>query len=132
MKLFYTFLISIPTIFAIDILWLGVFAKEYYQKMMSPLVQIEFNWVYVVLFYIVYFTGLYIFALKPGIAAESLRTTIISAALFGFFCYATYDLTNLATLKNWPLSLSLVDMVWGTFLSATTAYIAYTVYFWLP
>lgn len=132
MKIFYTFALSLPVIFAVDMAWLGLFAKDFYQKNMSPLVQIEFNWIFVVLFYIVYLIGIYIFAIKPGIDSASLQKTLINAALFGFFCYATYDLTNLATVKNWPLQLAIVDMLWGTFLTTFIAFTAYKIFFWLP
>jgi uncharacterized membrane protein len=118
MKIFFTFLASIPIILAVDLLWLGVFAKNYYQKMMSPHVAIEFNWIFVILFYLFYFTGIYIFALRPGIEAQSLQKTMYLAALFGFFCYMTYDLTNMATLKNWPLLVTVVDLAWGAALGA--------------
>lgn len=131
MKIIYTFLLSIPIIFAVDLLWLGVFAKSFYQKMMSPLVTIEFNWPYVILFYLLYFVGIYIFALKPGIEAESLSKALYLAALFGFFCYMTYDLTNMATLKDWPLKLAIIDIVWGVFLTTFTTFVAYHIYFWL-
>lgn len=129
MKIFLTYLISIPIIFTIDLLWLGVFAKNYYQKMMSPHVNIEFNWIFVIAFYILYFIGIYIFALKPGIESQSLKLTVMNAAMFGFFCYMTYDLTNLATIKNWPLQLALVDIAWGVVLSSITAFVAYKIYF---
>jgi uncharacterized membrane protein len=131
MKIIYTFLLSIPIIFIIDLAWLGIFAKDFYQKMMSPLVNIQFNWQYVILFYLIYFTGIYIFALKPGIESASLYKTLTMAAMFGFFCYATYDITNMATIKDWPLRLAIIDIVWGTFLTTFTAFVAYKIYFWL-
>jgi uncharacterized membrane protein len=131
MNIIYTFLLAVPIIFVVDLLWLGLFAKNFYQAKMSPLVAIEFNWFYVVLFYLLYFTGVYLFALKPGIDALSLKKALTLAALFGFFCYMTYDLTNLATLKDWPLSLAIVDILWGVFLTTLTTFLAYKIYFWL-
>jgi uncharacterized membrane protein len=131
MRYLYTFVLSIPIIFAIDIAWLGIFAKKFYQEQMSPLVTIEFNWIYVALFYVLYFCGIYMFALRPGIEAQSLQKALTLAALFGFFCYMTYDLTNLATLKEWPLRLAIVDICWGVFLTTATTFIAYKIYFLL-
>jgi uncharacterized membrane protein len=132
MKLLYTLILTVPCIAAIDLVWLGFFAKQFYQSQMSPIVTIEFNWLYVALFYICYIIGLTIFVLKPGIEAQSLSKTLTLAALFGFFCYMTYDLTNMATIKNWPLSLAVVDMAWGVVITTVTAYIAYSIYFLLP
>ncbi len=131
MKIIYTYLLSVPIIFAFDLFWLGIFAKEFYIKMMSPLVQIKFYWPAVVLFYLLYFVGIFIFALLPGIEANSLTKTLTLAAMFGFFCYMTYDITNLATLKNWPIKLVVIDILWGTTLSTLTAFVAYKIYFWL-
>ena len=65
------------------------------------------------------------FAVRPGLAAESLRTDALNGALFGFFAYATYDLTNQATVRNWTTTLSLADMAWGTVLSAAAAAIGF-------
>lgn len=127
----YTYFLSLPVIFAFDMLWLGVFAKDYYAKMMSPLVQIQFNWFAVPIFYLLYIVGVFIFAVYPGVMEHNLQKTVLMAALFGFFCYMTYDITNLAVLKSWPLQLVIVDMVWGTVLSTFTAFVAYTIYFWL-
>ncbi len=131
MTIIYTYLLSLPVVFLFDMLWLGVFAKDYYQKMMSPLVAIEFNWLAVPAFYLLYIVGVFIFAVYPGVMGGGLQKTLVMAALFGFFCYMTYDLTNLATLKNWPLQLVIVDILWGIVLSTFTAYAAYNIYFWL-
>lgn len=131
MKIFYTYLSSLPFIFAFDMLWLGVFAKDYYARLMSPVVEIKFYWPAVIAFYLLYIIGIFVFAVYPGVLEKNIFKTVIYAALFGFFCYMTYDLTNLATVKNWPLQLVLVDVVWGVVLSMVTSYIAYTIYFWI-
>ena len=127
----YTYFLSLPIIFVFDMLWLGVFAKDYYAKMMSPLVQIQFNWFAVPIFYLLYIVGVFIFAFYPGVLEHNLQKTLLLGALFGFFCYMTYDITNLATLKNWPLQLVFVDILWGTVLSTFTSFVAYNIYFWL-
>ena len=131
MQLFYTYLLSLPVIFAFDMLWLGVFAKEYYARLMSPVVEIKFYWPAVIAFYLLYIVGIFIFAVYPGILEKNLSKALIYAALFGFFCYMTYDLTNLATVKNWPLQLIFVDIMWGIVLSTFTAFVAYKIYFWI-
>ncbi len=131
MKIIYTYLLSLPVIFAFDMLWLGFFAKDFYAKLMSPAVEIKFYWPAVFAFYLLYIVGVFTFAVYPGVQAESLYKTLIFAALFGFFCYMTYDLTNLATVKNWPISLVFIDILWGTVLSTFTAYVAFNIYFWI-
>jgi uncharacterized membrane protein len=130
-EIIYTYFLSLPIIFAFDMLWLGVFAKNYYVKMMSPIVEIQFNWFAVPVFYLFYIIGIFVFAVYPGVLEQNISKTLIMAALFGFFCYMTYDITNLATLKNWPLQLVLVDILWGTVLSTFTAFVAYYIYFWI-
>jgi uncharacterized membrane protein len=129
MQLFYTYLLSLPIIFAFDMLWLGVFAKDYYARLMAPVVEIKFYWPAVIAFYLLYIVGIFIFAVYPGVSEKNLTKTLMLAALFGFFCYMTYDLTNLATVKNWPLQLVFVDIFWGMFLSTGVGLIAYKIYF---
>ena len=109
------------TMIAIDLLWLGFIAKPLYQQGIGHLMADEPRTVAAVLFYLVYPIGLVLFAIAPHEAANSWGKTALWAALFGFFAYATYDLTNLATLKAWPLSLALIDMAWGTLVSAVAA-----------
>ena len=130
LKIIYTYLLSLPIIFIFDMLWLGVFAKDWYNKLMSPIVTIKFYWPAVIAFYLLYIAGIFVFAVMPGIEAKSLFKTVTLAAMFGFFCYMTYDLTNLATVKNWPIKLVFVDMLWGVTLSTFTAFVAYKIYFW--
>ena len=131
LKIIYTYLLSLPVILAFDMLWLGVFAKDFYARLMSPIVTIKFYWPAVIAFYLLYIVGIFIFAIYPNTEIYTMKKVLISAALFGFFCYMTYDLTNLATVKGWPLKLVLVDTLWGVALSSFTAFVAYHIYFWL-
>jgi uncharacterized membrane protein len=78
-------------------------------------------------FYALYLVGVVIFAIAPALEKRSLRKAVVSGALFGFFAYATYDLTNLATLKGWSLTVSVVDILWGTFVTAVAATAGYVV-----
>lgn len=105
---------------AIDLVWLGLIAKPMYQQGIGHLMATEPNLVVAALFYLLYPIGLTVFAVLPG-ASMAWGETALKAALFGFFAYATYDLTNLSTLKNWPTSLALIDMAWGTAVSAVAA-----------
>ena len=110
---------------AIEFLWLGSIARKFYFSRMSHLLAGKMNYPAAAGFYAVYVVGLIIFAVAPAIEGGSWQTAATYGALFGFFCYATYDMTNQATLKNWPVAVTLVDVVWGTFLSGSAATIGY-------
>lgn len=131
MKIIYTYILSLPIIFAFDMLWLGVFAKNFYADLLSPIFTIKFYWPAVIAFYLFYILGIFIFAVYPGVMEQNLSKTLLYAAMFGFFCYMTYDLTSLATVKDWPIKLVIVDLIWGVTLSTFVAYISYNIYFWL-
>lgn len=121
-----TYLISVPIFFVIDMVWLGVVARSFYQSQLGPLLG-PVNWVAAIIFYLVFLLGLTFFATQPALQALSWQKALLLGALFGFFTYATYDLTNLATLKGWPLAVSLVDMAWGTVLGGAVATVTYFV-----
>ncbi len=110
----------------IDTLWLGVVAKGFYSSELGSLRAPEIKLGAAIAFYLVYALGIVVFAVMPAVRAESVATALLMGGLFGFFAYATYDLTNLATLKDWPLRMSLVDIAWGTLLTAGTAAISST------
>jgi uncharacterized membrane protein len=115
---------------AIDLIWLGVVAKPLYQQGIGHLMAERPNVPFAVLFYLLFPVGLMIFAVLPNVASAWLSVAI-AGALFGFFTYATYDLTNLATLKAWPVGLALIDMAWGTMVSAVSASAGWFVFRWL-
>lgn len=122
--------ISVPLFLVIDLLWLGVVARGFYQAQLGHLLG-EINWTAAIIFYFIFLAGLVFFAVYPAVLRSSLLVALCYGALFGFFTYATYDLTNLATLKDWPLPLAVVDIVWGTFLGgavATATYLTYTAF----
>ncbi len=106
---------------ALDLLWLGVVAKPLYQQGIGHLMAEQPNVPVAVLFYALYALGLLLLAVLPNAAEPGWSKTLVTAALFGFFAYATYDLTNLATLKGWPVGLTLLDMAWGTLVSTASA-----------
>ncbi|MHC4289501.1 MAG: DUF2177 family protein [Planctomycetota bacterium] len=126
-RILLTYAVSVPVFFAVDMIWLGVIAKGFYRKALEPLLTPNINWTAAIVFYFLFLVGILIFALLPGMEKRSLKYTVLMAALFGFIAYATYDLTNLATLRDWPLLLSMVDMLWGAFLSASTAGTTYLI-----
>lgn len=125
------YLLTVPIFFAIDLLWLGVIAKGLYQKNLAHLLSPNVNWPAAFLFYFVYIAGILLFAVKPAIDSQALGKAALWGALFGFFTYATYDLTNLATLKDWPVKVVMIDVAWGTILCASVASGSYLASRWL-
>lgn len=121
------YFVSVPVFFAIDMVWLGFVARTFYQTRLGHLLAESVNWPIAISFYLIFLVGLLIFAIAPALAAGDGQRALIYGALFGFFTYATYDLTNWSTLRDWPASVALADMVWGTILSASVAYLTYLI-----
>ena len=113
--------VTLPIFLVIDFLWLGVVAGRFYRQHLAHLLADGVNWPAAVLFYLSFAGGLVFFAVGPALEAGSAMRALPRGALFGFFAYATYDLTNLATLKSWSVPVSLIDMAWGTVLTGVTA-----------
>ena len=107
--------------FVLDIIWLSMLAKPMYQQGIGHLMADQPNLIFAAIFYMVFVFGLMWFAVAPNRHDKGLKSTFIAAAIFGFFVYASYDLTNLALLKDWPLRLSIIDITWGTLLSGVSA-----------
>ncbi len=108
------------TMFIIDMIWLGVVAKSTYANAMGPLLSPSPNLWAAAAFYLLFPVGLLIFAVLPQVNSPVWKAALMGA-LFGFFAYSTYDLTNLAVVKDWPLGLTFIDMAWGTLVSAAAA-----------
>lgn len=117
--------VAVPVFFIIDLIWLGVVARGFYVKYLGELLKSPPNWTAAVIFYLLFLVGLVIFAIAPALEKNSVFHVLIYGALFGFFTYMTYDLTNLATLKYWPMQIVIVDIVWGTILSAGVATVTF-------
>ena len=123
--------LTVPVFFIIDLLWLGVVAKGFYQKNLKYILSPNVNWTAAIIFYLMYIAGILIFAVLPGVAKDSVRHAALWGALFGFFTYATYDLTNLALLKDWPLNIVVVDILWGVVLCTVVATSSFYIARWL-
>ena len=108
----------------LDYLWLSNTSGPIYHRALGAVMAENPNMTAAVAFYLIYIGGIMIFAVRPALASGDWRTAAVFGALFGFFAYATYDLTNLATLKVWSLKVSLIDMAWGTLLTGLTASMA--------
>lgn len=119
--------IALSVFLAIDAVWLGFIARNFYSKHIGFLLKTNVDWVSALLFYLIFITGLVIFVILPGLTKESMVATIGLGALFGLVTYATYDLTNQATLKDWPLIVTLADLVWGMTVSALTTGITFII-----
>ena len=121
------FLIALPVFFAIDIVWLAFVAKKFYNRQIGYLMRPDVNWYAAVIFYLLFISGLVVFVITPAVEKHSLTHALFYGALFGLVTYATYDLTNLATLKEWPILVTVVDLVWGMVLSASISVITYLI-----
>jgi uncharacterized membrane protein len=124
-KVLKLYLVLLAAFFVIDMLWLGLVARSFYQQHLGFLMASSPNWFVAILFYLLFIVGIMFFVVIPGLESGSLKATLLRAALFGLITYATYDLTNLATLKDWPVLLSVVDMIWGTSLSVSVSAIGF-------
>ena len=122
-----TYALTTPIFLGIDLLWLGVIAKNFYQEKLGEMLRNPVNWPPAIIFYLLFPLGVILLAVSPAKESESLQKALILGALFGFYTYSTYDLSNLATLKNWPLSVTITDIIWGTFISTVTAGVAYLI-----
>ncbi|MBU6310459.1 DUF2177 family protein [Patescibacteria group bacterium] len=115
------YLIALPIFFAIDMLWLGIVAQSFYASQLGALLTPNVNWIAAISFYLLFIAGLVVFVIAPAVAKSSVSHALLFGAFFGLVAYATYDLTNLATLKDWPLLVTFVDMAWGTALGASVS-----------
>ncbi|MGV1761826.1 DUF2177 family protein [Rhizobium sp. P44RR-XXIV] len=106
---------------AIDFIWLSVMADRLYRPMLGDLLAPNFQLAPAIAFYLIYAAALTFLAVRPGLTFGSLGTAVLYGAVFGFAAYATYDLTNQSTLRNWSTTLTIADLLWGTFLSAVAA-----------
>lgn len=117
--------VALPVFFTIDMIWLGLIAKNFYRSQIGLLMKSDINWTAAILFYLLFLVGLVLFVITPALEKGSWMYALLFGALFGLISYATYDLTNLATLKEWPLLVTMVDLVWGTVLAASVSTVTY-------
>jgi uncharacterized membrane protein len=122
---FKLYTIALPVFFAIDMLWIGLVAKSFYAKQIGSLLKPNVNWGAAILFYLLFIGALVVFVILPAVEKHSWVHALLFGALFGLVCYATYDLTNLAVAKDWPLLVTIVDLLWGTVLAASVSTVTY-------
>ncbi len=124
-KMIISYLLTTIVFFAIDMVWLGFIAKDLYRKYLGSFLSDKVNWTAAIIFYLLFIVGIFIFVIYPSFEKKSLIHVVILGALFGFFTYATYDLTNYATLKNFPLNIVIIDLAWGSFLTSLVSVAGY-------
>ncbi|MCA9364493.1 MAG: DUF2177 family protein [Candidatus Moranbacteria bacterium] len=129
MKTFAVLYITTLLVFTmIDAVWLSVMTKRFYQVHIGHLITATPNWTAAVTFYLIYIFGIVFFVVYPAYMGNTPITTILlHGALLGIFAYATYDLTNQATIKDWPTIVTAVDLLWGAALTAVVSAIAVVV-----
>ena len=123
--------LTVPVFFLVDLIWLGVVAKGFYQKHLNYILSPQVNWPAAILFYLLYIAGILIFAVVPAVNRDSWIHAMLYGALFGFFTYMTYELTNLALLKDWPLNIVVIDIIWGIVLCTAVATLSFVLARWL-
>lgn len=121
------YLAALPVFVLLDALWIGVISKGFYQKHLGYLFTDRVNYIAAATFYLLFLAGLVFFVLTPSLEKKTWVYALFAGALFGLVTYATYDLTNLATVKNWPLVVTVVDLIWGAAVSALVSMITFFV-----
>lgn len=109
----------------LDSVWLGIISPGLYQQQIGHLLAAQVNWAAAVLFYLLFIAGLTVFAVKPSLQQDSWKSALRTGAFFGLVCYATYDLTNQATMREWPVMITVIDLLWGTFICGMTTAISF-------
>jgi uncharacterized membrane protein len=118
------YLLTLAVFFLIDMVWLGLVAKNFYRRYLGGMLSPKVNWAAAILFYLLFIAGLQLFVIAPALARGSAFQALWQGALFGLVAYATYDLSNLATLRDWPILVTTVDLAWGTILGGAVSFLS--------
>ena len=121
------FTVTFVVFMGIDLVWLGFVAKNIYSKYLGYLMAPKVNWLAALVFYVIFIIGILYFVIAPSLVDRDFTQLVIRAMLFGFITYATYDLTNLATVRDWPITITIIDLIWGTTLSTSVSVISYLI-----
>lgn len=121
------FAVTFVVFMGIDLIWLGFVAKNIYSKYLGYLMAPQVNWLAALVFYVIFIIGVLYFVIAPSLVDRDFTQLVIRAMLFGFITYATYDLTNLATVRDWPITITIIDLIWGTTLSTSVSVISYLI-----
>jgi uncharacterized membrane protein len=121
------FIIALPVFFVIDMIWLVLVAKNFYREQIGFLMATDIKWYAAIIFYLLFIAGLITFVISPAIEKNSWTHALLFGAFFGLVTYSTYDLTNLSTVRDWPVLVTIVDLIWGMVLSASVSVITYLI-----
>jgi uncharacterized membrane protein len=130
LKYFLLYLAFLVALVSIDLVWLLGIAKGVYRDEMGSLMASEPKLLAGLAFYVLYALGACVFVVIPALSKQSLSHALIYGALFGFFCYMTYDLTNLAVIRDFPTRLALIDIAWGSLVTAGVSGLIYKLGEW--
>ena len=119
------YLISTGIFLCIAAIWLGFIARGIYAKYLGYIMAKNIVWWAAGVFYLIFMAGLLFFVIEPSVRTQSIRYALAAGAFFGFVAYATYDLTNLATIEGWPLFVTVIDLIWGAFVASSTSVLSY-------
>ena len=119
------YLISTGIFLCIDAIWLEFIARGIYAKYLGYIMAKNIVWWAAGVFYLIFMAGLLFFVIEPSVRTQSIRYALAAGAFFGFVAYATYDLTNLATIEGWPLFVTVIDLIWGAFVASSTSVLSY-------
>jgi uncharacterized membrane protein len=119
------YFIALPVFLGIDMVWLTLIAKNFYADQLGYLMAKNPNLIAAFIFYLIFIAGIVFFVITPALDKKLWTQALFAGAFFGLVTYATYDLTNLATIKDWPLIITIIDLVWGTVVSASVSTITY-------
>jgi uncharacterized membrane protein len=126
-SLLITYLVALAVLALLDALWLGVVSRDFYKARLGQLLLDRPLWSIAIAFYLIHAVGIAVFAVPPAVAAGTWPAAVLYGGLFGFCVYAAYDITNLATLRGWPMAVSLVDLAWGAVVTAAATLVAFLV-----
>ena len=121
---FKEYLVAFFVFLGLDMIWLTLISKKLYQENLGYIMAEKVNFLAAVLFYLLFVGGMVFFVIHPAIQKDAPLYALAAGAFLGLLCYATYDLTNLASIKNWPLLITVIDLIWGTFVTGATCWLA--------
>ncbi|MBH1939593.1 DUF2177 family protein [Mobilitalea sibirica] len=127
MQLIRNYIITLVVFLIIDMVWLSVIARPIYKKYLGYIMAEKVNLFAAFLFYTIFILGIVVFVLNPAFMKGNWSSALLMGAFFGLVTYSTYDLTNLATVKEWPIFITVVDLLWGSFVSGITSLISYLI-----
>jgi len=130
-KLLLSYVLTFIVFIVIDLTWIGFLAKDLYKNQLGKFLSGDVNWPAAIIFYLLFIVGIFVFVILPALEKDSLKTVLVMGALFGLITYATYDLTNLATVKDWPVKIVVIDMLWGASLTCMVSVAGFFICKWL-